>query len=157
MYVLTQQDGYPAFVDHVTRILNRCFAQHGPMPDDCLVWSGAKAGRDAKKGGGYGVIRIDGVKWAVHRAIWWFTRGPIPAGLVVDHICRNRACCNIRHLRLKTNAENILLGNAPSAIAARKTHCPQNHPYSGDNLIVEKNGQRRCRTCRRDQQRRRAA
>ncbi len=33
---------------------------------------------------------------------------------------------------------------------ARKTHCPQGHPYSGDNLYVDPNGNRRCQQCRRD-------
>ena len=37
--------------------------------------------------------------------------------------------------------------------SARKTHCPQGHPYSGDNLSTRPNGDRRCRACHRDQQR----
>ncbi len=30
-----------------------------------------------------------------------------------------------------------------------KTHCPQGHPYSGENLFVRKNGKRECKTCMR--------
>lgn len=39
-----------------------------------------------------------------------------------------------------------------------KTHCPRNHPYSGDNLIIDRNKKtggirRRCRTCDRERSR----
>ncbi len=33
------------------------------------------------------------------------------------------------------------------AFASQRTHCPHGHPYSGANLIVSKNGRRRCRIC----------
>ena len=42
-----------------------------------------------------------------------------------------------------------------SAVNARKTHCPQGHPLSGVNLLLERNGKsgtaRRCRSCRTQQ------
>ena len=36
----------------------------------------------------------------------------------------------------------------------RKTHCPQGHPYSGDNLYRRTDGGRDCRACMRERQRR---
>lgn len=86
---------------------------------------------------------------SVHRLAWEEVRGPIPAGLVIDHLCRNRACYRIDHLEVVTQRENILRGEGATAVHARKTQCPQGHPYSGPNLYVEPStGKRRCRTCR---------
>lgn len=73
--------------------------------------------------------------------------GPIPAGLVHDHLCRHRNCFDPWHLEPVTNRENILRGTGASARCARKTHCPRGHPYEGENLILRPNGFRRCRTC----------
>lgn len=110
---------------------------------------------------GYGNISPDGypnlrfrgqhVK-SCHRIVWELTHGPISqAGLHVDHLCRNRMCCNPSHLELVTHKENWRRGIAPSAINARKTECAKGHPLSGDNLIIgrRRNGNqfRQCRIC----------
>ena len=41
-----------------------------------------------------------------HLVVWRSARGPAPAGMTVDHRCRNRRCVNIEHLRLLPNLEN---------------------------------------------------
>ena len=38
----------------------------------------------------------------------------------------------------------------PGVRHGTETHCPQGHPYSGDNLIITSNGGRACRECKRD-------
>lgn len=62
---------------------------------------------------GYATIswREDGKSYSVpvHRASWVHTNGPIPDGMVVDHMCRNRRCVNPEHLRLLTLARNTQL------------------------------------------------
>jgi hypothetical protein len=79
-----------------------------------------------------------------HRIAWTLTHGEIVDDLTVDHLCRNRVCCNPSHLRLLTNQENGRLnGNFI------KTHCPQGHKYVGENLYVCPKGHRRCRECAR--------
>lgn len=75
-------------------------------------------------------------------------KGPIPEGLVIDHLCRNRGCVNPDHLEAVTQRENILRGEGLAAANARKTHCPKGHPYSGENLyVVPSSGRRQCRIC----------
>ncbi|WP_163365782.1 HNH endonuclease signature motif containing protein, partial [Enterobacter asburiae] len=55
---------------------------------------------------GYGSIRTGGKALRVHRFVWESVNGPVPDGMDVDHICRNRLCCNINHLRLASRSEN---------------------------------------------------
>ena len=66
----------------------------------CLVWLGA-LGR-----GGYGVIQVEGRTVAAHRYAWERSNGPIPSGRIIDHMCHNRACVNVKHLRLATHSQN---------------------------------------------------
>jgi hypothetical protein len=87
-----------------------------------------------------------------HRVAWLAAGNVIPADMTIDHECRRRSCCNPSHMRLRTN-----VANAADNGQGRKTHCPHGHPYAGDNLYVTPKGHRRCRTCSREAQLRRAA
>jgi hypothetical protein len=109
---------------------------------DCWQWTGSDNGK------GYGVIQFDGRLQRVHRLSWEYLVGPIPDGLVLDHLCRNKRCVNPDHLEPVTNRENVLRGYGISAQLARNTECPNGHPFSGDNLIITDSG-RRCRICNR--------
>lgn len=67
----------------------------------CWIWIGAKADT------GYGVTNVGGYKLQyAHRISWEIFVGPIPAGLHVDHKCRNRACINPEHLEPVTQLIN---------------------------------------------------
>ena len=108
---------------------------------------------------GYGHFRIgsrtDGSHTMVysHRFSYEERRGPVPDGLQLDHLCRNRACVNPDHLEAVTAAENVRRGIRPE-----KTHCPSGHSYDATNTGVNRKGVKVCRMCRRlDSQRRRAA
>lgn len=110
--------------------------------DGCWLWtaSGVK--------GGYGRYTVGGERVLAHRFAYELLVGPIPKGLTLDHLCRNRACVNPRHLEPVTHAENVKRGESGAWLRA-KTHCPKGHPYSGDNLAICKGG-RVCRACSRE-------
>lgn len=72
--------------------------------------------------------------------------GPVPEGLVLDHLCRNRKCINPAHLEPVSQQINTLRGEGPAAKNAVKTHCLKGHPLDGSNLFISQ-GKRQCREC----------
>ena len=106
---------------------------------DCWLWTGSM-----KNGYGQFMLR-PGRCVRAHKWFWEYFNGPAKDGLDLDHLCRNRACVNPEHLEPVTRSENLFRGDMDRN--SHKTSCPRGHPYSGANLMVRPNGQRRCREC----------
>lgn len=109
---------------------------------DCAQYTGTL------NNSGYGMIGVKDRTRSVHRYAYELLVGPIPEGLVIDHLCRNRACWNVAHMEPVTNAENQARGAHKA-----KTHCKNGHPYDVPNTYVNRKGQRMCRACMRDRER----
>ncbi len=75
----------------------------------CIEWTGVMDRH------GYGTLDMpDRTKKLAHRLAYELQVGPIPDGLVIDHLCRNRRCVNVAHMEPVTRAENSLRGESPS-------------------------------------------
>ena len=68
--------------------------------DGCIAWVGTI------NDSGYGLMPFYGRQIRAHRYAWERENGPIPEGMVIDHLCWNRACVNVEHLRVITMAQN---------------------------------------------------
>lgn len=99
----------------------------------CWEWQARR-----KEGRTYGYLGVDGKPRHAHRLSYELHIGPIPDGLVIDHLCNVPCCVNPDHLQAVTPEENR------RRQAERQTHCRNGHPLSGENLALV----RVCRTCR---------
>lgn len=117
--------------------------------DGCWEWTGSQHPE------GYGSVRLpDGRTLNAHRAVYELVVGPIPAGITLDHLCRNRVCVNPSHMDPVTRTENVMRGEGPPARNARKTECLNGHPLEGpDADVYTGRGKRECNRCRRERRR----
>lgn len=113
----------------------------------CWLWTAYK---NAK---GYGRFQFQRRSVAAHRWSYELHFGPVPNGLVLDHLCRTRHCVNPDHLEPVTSRENTLRGNTVAARHATKTHCDSGHEYTPENTRISTAGRRYCRACVRIQSR----
>lgn len=117
-------------------------------PDGCWEWT------KRRNEHGYGNVSVGSAKDGTnrvklaHRVSYECFVGPIPDGLTIDHLCRNRACVNPEHLEPVTHRVNVLRGTAQAAFNARKTHCLRGHEFTPENTYWQAGGRKRsCRVC----------
>lgn len=130
----------PAFEDRYVVVSSGCWEWQGWLNES-----------------GYGWHR----KQYAHRFSYERHIGPIPDGLVLDHLCRNPRCVNPEHLEPVTNRVNTLRGVAPAANAVRTNRCKRGHEFTPENTRFHTVGKgytaRECRTCKREADRKRRA
>ena len=121
-----------------TNIWNRC--EINPV-SGCWIWSGSKNQK------GYGMVKIIGKTYLVHTVMFDNFIGGRNSGKQIHHECKNKACCNPKHLRALTPADHRKIHSEER----REFKC--GHPFSEDNFIRMKNkmeGRNRviiCKTC----------
>jgi hypothetical protein len=67
----------------------------------CWLW------KNARMANGYGVFRSGYKLHSAHRVFYTQTKGTIPKGLDLDHLCKIRHCVNPDHLEAVTRSINI--------------------------------------------------
>ena len=111
-----------------------------PEPNTgCWLWVGSTSSV------GYGDFWLNGQHLGAHRLSYTSLVGPIPSGMVIDHLCRTTVCINPSHLEPVYQKENCRRGIK----GVLTTHCPQGHPYNDLNTCLRSRGSRDCRVCRR--------
>lgn|SRR5215469_7516285 len=108
------------------------------MLTPCWIWRGS-----LRKGYGQILGRM------AHKVIYEEMIGPVPNGLQLDHLCRNRNCVNPYHLEPVTARENLMRGKTLAAANASKTACSRGHAFTEENTYWRKDRLgRNCRICR---------
>ena len=111
----------------------------------CWTWTACLSAE------GYGMFRLKRRTRLAHRLAYEWLVGPIPLGLQLDHLCRNRACVNPDHLEPvtpKVNTQRSDAGKARGLQQRSLTHCLRGHPFNDLNTYKTPDGRRNCRTCR---------
>lgn len=114
-------------------------------PDECWPWLAGKFPQT-----GYGAFHPEhGLTVYAHRFAYQLWVGPIPDGLVVDHSCRRRDCCNPRHLEPVTNEENLRRGLGYRLTNGMTDQCRRGHKYTPENTYYAPSKPHipRCREC----------
>ena len=133
--------------NHLEKVMSRCIIDN----NECMIWTGAKTSH------GYGnvAIKIDGKrKYLVTHRLVYICHNPElenSQNLEIDHLCRNRLCCNKDHLEAVTTKTNTLRGISFSAINSQKKRGKWGHEFNETNTWTSPDGKRRrCRQCDRD-------
>lgn len=114
-------------------------------PAACWPWTGA-----IEKKTGYGRVKFGGKAQMAHRVAHTLAVGPIPPGLVVDHVrargCIRRDCVNPAHLEAVSHRDNTLRGTSPHVVLHNLQVCAEGHAVTGANRKL-RGGTWQCRTC----------
>ncbi len=105
---------------------------------ECWAWTGAPTPD------GYGVFYItSNHRVMAHRYAYEMTYGPIPAGMVIDHLCNVPICVRPDHLEAVADETNN------QRKIDRRDSCKRGHPYSLHGARRKGNGRRYCKECHR--------
>lgn len=114
------------------------------MSGPCWLWTGAIS----HEYGSFFVAIGEGKYKQVLAHRWSYTNtvGPIPDGLVLDHLCRVKNCVKPQHLQPVPQQVNVLRGGVARAL--RENACIHGHEYTRENTHINSRGSRICLACR---------
>ena len=129
-------------------------------PEDCWSWRGYT------NPAGYGICSLSSSDGRVktgyaHRTAYELSYGPIPEGLVIDHLCRNRSCINPTHVEVVTRALNTKRGYWPnghpgrpmgSTGGSKSANLDYTHDCTKAPQYIRPNGRAECQLCHRKSQ-----
>lgn len=124
-------------------IIDRFFS-HVEKTEACWLWIGYRNRQ------GYGRFGVGSRVVYAHRWLYEQSIGPVPSGLDLDHLCRQKACVNPAHLEPVTRGENLRRGDGPRLRAAHfaaRRHCKRGHELTPENTYRDAKGHRVCRAC----------
>lgn len=131
------------------RDLKRFYSKIPVRPDDeCWLWQGTMFST------GYGAFSLQTSNRGAHRVSYEIHNGPIPPGLVIDHLCRVTRCVNPDHLEAVTFRTNNIRGMSPTHVANRNGTCLAGL-HDMTDVYTRKNGIVQCRPCQVEAGRRR--
>lgn len=129
-----------SYMEHWTKEEAERFDSKWKQVSECRLWQ-SPLDKD-----GYGSFYFRKKGRRAHRVAYFSYNGAIPDGMVIDHLCKNRSCVAIGHLRLITMRENALENSSSlGAINKRKTMCKRGHPL--DRSYGKEKRQRYCSIC----------
>lgn len=133
-----RKDLNAALAEAKRRVMERFWAKVD-QSGDCWIWNGSRTTK------GYGTFWAERATWYAHRFAYEALIGPIPDGLVIDHLCRNPACVNASHLEAVTTAENTRRGLMGFELTGQ---CRAGHDVTAEGaVLVDQRGNRRCARC----------
>ena len=110
---------------------------------ECIRWTGTH------NQGGYGRVRVSSKHYrVVHRVAYELERGPIPAGMELDHLCRVRDCFNLAHLEVVSPSENTQRSHRNGVPLRDMNYCIRGHRRTPDNIYTRPNGVPECAECK---------
>lgn len=127
------------FPDRFPPAIERFLSAVMPVTESgCWIWM------DHLLASGYGALYTT-KNTRAHRFSYEHFVGPIPEGMVIDHLCGIKCCVNPDHLEAVPQKENM---RRAWARKSRKPFCRQGHPRSGDNAYKNPTtGDIACREC----------
>lgn len=141
--ITTPSDGHKLRMSY-TEILDKLVEK----TESCWLWKGSQ---NSSGYGQHGSHKRPGAETLAHRKLYAMNYGPIPKGLQIDHLCREKLCVNPEHLEAVPPKLNLMRApNQVTTLNARKTHCIHGHKFDKLNTRIHKSGKRECIQCKKE-------